>query len=441
MYVWLAVIWSSLWAIASLRRLVQGSRQLIHPVILIVWIFCVFPLIADSVMGAPEFSRFPRFAQASEDHAATDLYCVYLALIFPLLRLCGAGGDSEWSQGRALDASPAVRAISFILALLPFLLILVAPDPAMYLKYAAALDVKDGSAAAQWHAYVALAVRGSQFGVAVLLMTAKRMKFTYLICAVAVLFADAWVYGKRSTVAMAIILVLYALWQRGDLRGGRLLAFGAMGIAAMMAFSMKYQQAFRSESSVGTSYEGFRIDYGRDTQIRTSLYSYLNDHVSPVLPDGVNTLTLYFSTYVPRAIWPDKPLPYAQYFTSAVFNAPPQTWGWGVTTSVFEEWVSNLGLPALVLCPIVFALMVRWASGSESAIIKTMGLGVSILFVIQHVTSFYGVFLLWVVLRSVESVRRWTRPAPEDPSPSSTLRVPVRSGATSAGLAARGRLP
>ncbi|MGI9459667.1 MAG: hypothetical protein ACR2NF_06695, partial [Pirellulales bacterium] len=38
------------------------------------------PLLLNVLLGTPEYTQFPGFAQASEDLLANVLYCVYVAL-------------------------------------------------------------------------------------------------------------------------------------------------------------------------------------------------------------------------------------------------------------------------------------------------------------------------------------------------------------------------
>lgn len=405
----LAVLWCTAWTLSSFVKMAQGHRQLAHLLMFVCWAFLVMPLLADYFVKEPSLGRFPRMASAYADAHTLNLYLIYISIIFPVLRIIGVGRETGWRMSAPLKTSSLVTGLALLAAVTPLGLAAFSPDPSIYLKYGAALGLQPGDPSTDWHAYIALSVRFSIFAVGLLLLSQKRLTVGYWILMVIILLGDSWVYGKRSPVAMSMAIVIFALWQRGVLKGGRLALVGIAAVLGMAYFSVNYQEAHRSDSSIGTAYEGFRVDYGRDLQTRTSLYSMTREDVPDVLPEGVSTYPLYAATYVPRDFWPDKPMPYAQYFTSAAFNSPPKEWGWGVTTTIFDEWISNFGLWAMVACPVAYALFVRWASASKSPLLKTVGLGICILLVIQHVTSFYGVFLLWVVLRLVESYREHAR--------------------------------
>ncbi|MFC5433818.1 hypothetical protein [Microbacterium suwonense] len=221
-----------------------------------------------------------------------------------------------------------------------------------------------------------------------LLLSADRISPALVLSILIALSAGAWLSGKRATVAMILGGLFFAFWQRGLMRGWRLIAIGCISLIAFATFSVGYQAELRSEIVTANSYQGFRIDYGRDSQIRLSIFAQQNPERIRVLPEVGTTLPLYVGQLVPRAIWPEKPLPYSQYFTSAVFLSPPQLWGYGITTSWYEEWISNIGVAGYAVAPLLLGFMCRWANRVRDALPRAGLTVILVLLVVLHVAAF-----------------------------------------------------
>lgn len=392
-------IWATGWAWFSVRAALKGSRQLVHPLVGVAWFFFALPVALDFAVRPPELSPFPRVHEAQQDPTAYYLYLLFVAYLFPALVWSGKGRDFVVGAAGPRSFPFPLMVLLFAVALSPLGLVVAAPDPWVYSKYAISQSPDFGGSVADWHALVAAASRASMLAVGAIMLGVRRFHVPLGVLMGGILIADVWVTGKRSAVAMAGVIVLYALWQRGTIRGRGILALGLVAVVGLLGYSSGYQETYRSDSTLGAGYDTFRVDFGRDAEMRTSIYSEISEGVSSVLPEGINTVILYAATYVPRDMWPGKPLPYAQYYTSAALNSEPKEWGWGLTTSFFGEWVSNFGLLGLLISPIAYGLVVRWASGSRSPLIRTLGMGAVLLLLIQHVTAFYIVFLAWIALR------------------------------------------
>jgi hypothetical protein len=100
--------------------------------------------------------------------------------------------------------------------------------------------------------------------------------------------------------------------------------------------------------------------------------------------------------YVPRALWPEKPYPYAVYFTSALFLIPPQSLGWGMTTSWLEEAIANFSWFGFLLGPLVPALICRIGDSRQNVIAGSLTILVSSLFLAVQLAAFAPLFILWI---------------------------------------------
>lgn len=389
----------------------SGDTGAIHPVLLVTYLFFAAPIALDLTLGEPNLSAFPGFAMARRDDDTRLAYLGYVAAIFPLLYIgarLGAKAPSiklEHARG-TLRIPRLVQASAYWFLYLPLLLVALSPNPAVYASYTNIHEDGANPSVATFHAFVAIAGQAAIVAAVVLLLSKPKISIALIINITVALAVVAWLNGKRATVAMILAGVIYALWQRGSLRGSRLLATGALGVLALGLFSTYYQDNVREETAIAADYDVFRIDYGRDNQTMMSIYAAQNPDTMRILPAAGHTLPLYFGQLVPSSVWPEKPMPYSQYFTSALFLSPPQLWGWGMTTSWFEEWISNIGLAGCVVAPSVLGMLCRIPDRATSAISRTAATVVLVMLVVLEVAAFAFLVPLAIALVTWDLLRR-----------------------------------
>jgi hypothetical protein len=175
-----------------------------------------------------------------------------------------------------------------------------------------------------------------------------------------------------ASIAAAILFAGYAQWYQAN-----------------------YREAMKQSSS--WRYENFRVDYGRDHATKLALYSELNPDQIQILPARFETLVFYATLYLKREKWPEKPWPYAVYFTSAALDLPPQSLGWGFTTSCFDEALSNVGWIGLAISPLLVAMICRAGDGSRNPIVRALTLLVASLLLVVQLSAFWFLALFWLI--------------------------------------------
>jgi hypothetical protein len=199
-------------------------------------------------------------------------------------------------------------------------------------------------------------------------------------------------------VALLLFVVSYILWERGHLRGPRM-AVAALGILiAMGAYSYIYQLIYRGHNLEDNDrwYENFRMDYGRDDRIKLAIFAELHPETVRILDYRGQSLVFYAAYAVPRALWPDKPYPYAVYATSAIamFDTPRQL-GWGLTTSVFDEAIANCSWAGMLLGPALILLICRIGEACRNNMVTTLTALIACMFLAVHLNAFMVLFLIW----------------------------------------------
>lgn len=418
----MAGTWTVYWAARSIKK----SKRAAHSVIAPILIHCLFfglPLILDAVIGLPDYHIMPGFMLAMNDENVSLIYCFYVFL-FPVV-LWYSGRSSLRNSSVAFSKNSAEttkthlwipRWVHFLMTLsifLPAVVLMFAPFPQLYLLYGwTAMDLPwIPTEAADYHTLVNTVATLCVVGFAGLLATLPRLKPALIISYIPWVLLAIWIHGKRNIIAAVIIFSLMALWQRGYIRGKRIYSAGLLAIILVVGSSVLYQASVRKLTASTTSFEdvyaNMRIDYGRDATSKLAIYAELHPDQVQILEYRGQSFLFLATILVPRSMWPDKPLPYAQYMTSAMFLRPPKLWGWGITTSWFDECLSNAGLLGVILAFAVPPLICKFGDSSRSSFVKFLTMIVSSSLLILQVAAFYPLLIIWLLLCVIiKSTRR-----------------------------------
>lgn len=419
----LAFVWLAYWALRSSLWISKGRKYPVLFVILVHFLFSGIPIIRNLIFGYPVYSNKPNFSLATQDTTTNIIYYLYIS--FAVLVFWYVGKDDRKRAGstpltgkKGLDRlrknrfAGLIKPIPYILLVLPVVSLAFAPEPSIYLEYGAVLTSEElaytGHTSVfslfqdpdRYHSLIGTLTNLSLIGAIWIIATIRRINVSSLLLVAVFLGSSIWLKGKRNIVAIAVFLVTYVLWYRGTLKGKRLFVAFAVAAAMIGIYSFLYQISLRDALLMGKNemYENISIDYGRDHVIKFTIFSELNRETYPVLEYRGQSLLFNLVFLVPRELWPDKPWPYSVYFTSAVYSIQPARYiGWGYTTSLLGEAISNFSWAGLLIGPLAIALFCRLGeaenplSNSLTALLASLLLAVS-------ASPFLPLFYLWGVL-------------------------------------------
>lgn len=412
-----------LWLLASaalaLRHFAAGGQGSLSMLIITHFFFCGLPIAFDYIFGAPRYVWQPGFAVAATDPPTVLAYCLYASLCPVIWLLHGrrpkhAQEPVWWSCTSGLLLR--VRVASLGLSLLPFLLVLLTPDRELYLHYAITVRGLIGEDASIWHPVIGAAAVVAVLATAIYISTLKTVQLHHYLLPIAVVPFCCWISGKRTIVAVSLVVLGYVLWSRQVLRGRRLYLALALGLLLLVAFSFYYQSNVRYAnnpllfSGAETRYESFRIDFFRDDRIKMALYAELHPDEMQILEYRGQSVLFNLVFMLPRSLWPDKPWPYAVYFTSTMLQMYPARWlGWGMTTSWLEEAIANFGWLGVLVGPLSLSTLCRMGEAFRWPALSLLTCMVVVLLMAVQLSAFLGVFLLWVILMTLLRLERPVR--------------------------------
>src|SRR5690606_802452 len=206
-----------------------------------------------------------------------------------------------------------------------------------------------------------------------------------------------WIHGKRSIVASYIVIQYIFLLISNAIDTKKIVFQLVLVLCGFVTFLISYGKNIASNAY--ETYLGFRLDFTRDYGVKFALYNDLiiSRHI---LPYDFASFIFNFTFYIPREFWALKPQPYAVYFTNSAFGnfGGLETYGWGLTTSIFSEHISNLGWLGLISSPILIAYVLNKESKSNNPLFKLLSILISILLIALHPSAFMVLILLYLVL-------------------------------------------
>ena len=384
------------------RIATRRPRSVFFPIV-VLFLFFGLPLVFDVAIGQPRYELFPPIFVATRDAATSVMYCVAVASAGALLWLGRGKGEPKWFGvvGKArISIPPTLKLVAVGCLILPAIAVWWTPHPELYLSYGAVLTNALEMTNESGHDIVALATVLSIVGVCAIALSSKSVLRALIVLLPFIVLA-AWLNGKRHYIAFVLAILMYVVWRRGLASGRKLFVVGMICASGLAVFSYMYQSEMRGVAFAAgdreEGYENLRVDFGRDHVVQLALYPELGSGRARVLEYRGQSLLFTALFFVPRSLWPGKPLPYAQYATSAAFGTPPRLWGWGLTTSILDELVANTGFVGLLLAPLLLVVICRCGDRTRSEFVGCLSPIIACLLLVVQVSAFTVIACAWLV--------------------------------------------
>lgn len=419
------VIFCSIFMGICLKKILSGKLNVLYIVYMGFFIFYVLPIFLDIIIGKPDYSYYTNFNGfiglkfATNDVTTNIMYTVIL-VISTIFLFAFSGGrevtvDNFVENSKSLSLS-LVYPVLNILILLPLVIsiITLVSTSQSLMKLLSYEDLRllfrvNASDDFLFYYYLALiaiicfALRSILFN--------KKIIPDFLIFGLP-LFVAFGIHGKRNIIAIFAFLMLFSIILRGRVKAKNI-KYLLIGTACIILItSVFYQMSIRGIGTDGDflrSYTDFRVDFGRDHVVKLALYNKIHD--IRLIFDNSNTLL-----YIPKKILSlflniDTGQKYSVYATaSAIGDLSGFNLGWGLTTGIYDESISNFGIiGGVIFANVVLRLVFYIGDSSENMLVTLLSYAVGFLLLILQLVSFVYIFIPWmitVVLNLVMKRRR-----------------------------------
>lgn len=421
-------VWLLGWALWALRRLLRRDQNSLLFAILLIFVLYGVPAGIDFAFGIPSYFKFPGYYRACHDPRTVAVACGYISLVPICWWFFVRKRVKPLEAGLPLPSRlrTSHRLILHLGVLAPLLALLLAPDPMVYRTYGAAALRILTPYQQEYHHVLALLCTFAVLAAAGLVSGQRRLVSPQTFYLALMSLGAIWLHGKRSVVAFAAFVIGYQLWRRGWLSSKRLLPSLLVAALLLVGYTQIYQRLVREIDSTHTStaeyVERARLDFCRDHVLRLVIHAELNAQAR-VLEHRGQSFLFIATVFVPRSIWPEKPLPYARYVVSAAYGVPPQYWGWGHPSSILDESLANLGWIGALLGPLFVAGIATLGNRARTPRSRALTALVVVSFLHVQLVSFAPVALVWFLILVLDLRRNRREPRAGRP-PSTVLLAP-----------------
>lgn len=340
----------------SVKNLLAGrinAASMYYPVF---FLFFPFGLLLDFLFGSPSYYLIIPGYLVDRVGVETELIYslfVFFASLISLFYIRFGRVDNNITfdvSGRKLYF------LKFILILFIFLgpiSIFFTSQPWLYFSYAAVRDFQ-GTYIYEQHSVVAGLTLLSAFSIiAYRFIDAKKFGVKAFLL-LFILILDIYFNSKRLISFFVILFFVLDYIRFGQ---GRVYPkiFLMTAVCFVGFFYIGYEKV-DYERSQAESYAANRIDWGRDANMKFVINDVLVKNESIVDYPG-QSFVFTFLAFLPREFFENyfglnKPYAYSQYLTGKVVTGyqGPALLGWGLTTSIFDELISNFRWFGLLLC-------------------------------------------------------------------------------------------
>lgn len=303
----------------------KGNTSLNYFSIIVVYVFCVIPIILNYCIGLPKYSTlywYKPFIKPMRNQIVTIIYDVYILTSIVIMYFAGKRYLRKYEMDpKYSDVMPEVRSLGLWITiyLLPYIYILVTGKLVEFTYY--------GSLSQRGIIGTSNTIINSLILISIYSITRicfsgmfNKKKFIFLLIGS---FLLAWIQGKRFILAEMILIYLYCFSRtekRENVRKKLWVIIPIIG-CALIAFSVVYLAIIKplSDMSSESIYDMLRVDFGRDDVIKYTIYKLFMLKENILDYPGQSFLSLIF-IFIPRSIWPSKPFQHYMYLTSSILG-------------------------------------------------------------------------------------------------------------------------
>jgi oligosaccharide repeat unit polymerase len=420
--------WLLFWAFLSGKNIIFKRYYSAYLVIIINFLFFGVPLLLDLVIGEPKYDFFrglDNLRVAVRDETTFLVYCLYIAIVPVVLWYNGIPKDKE-GHGRLLINNQTFLVnligfrnryklgkqfkllmilIGYFLLFLPVILWSFSPNPGLYITYGAKGAGLLSEEEYNFHQLIHLSSLLSLGGLitVILLQKNKNLSLMNLYFWASVIIPTSitiWLNGKRHIVAFIIFALIITFLLKKAFNRVKLLAFLLGLLLVFGLFSYSYQTSLVRGIDTKQMYEISRFDYGRDHLLKLSIYSELNPHKFKILDHRLQTVYHALVLYIPRFLWPGKPIPYnyQKYVAAASFNISPKDVLFGITGTWLGESLSNFGWVGAFIGPITIALICRFGDSTKNNFLIIFTSFIALYLLLLSLGSVFRFLIIWLIL-------------------------------------------
>ncbi len=411
-----AVIYALKILIVKLKKQLISSYLFILPVLII---FYIVPYFLDTIFKI-EYDTFYYIHESIKDNVVKLFYNLYITAVLIFFIRRAKINSIKLENFKFILKNTSISLISiydkywylfWLIVLFPVFYITSFGDLNYYSTYLTRSIVNSGNIPESHLVINKLVLASVLVSVFIITVLFSKKRFQgkiiiHLISILAILILFYfWVHGKRSIVAIFLTTLITLSLVVNSISFKKLIIVSFVFLISFIGFLSLYGKNITNDFQ--DTYKALRTDFSRDYGVKFVMYNDLMLERN-ILPNKFDSFVFTLTSYIPRTIWPEKPYPYAVYFTNSAFGnfGDNELYGWGLTTSIFTESISNLGYFGLFFGPFIIFVILRKEATSTNPIFKLLSIIIAILLLLVQAVSFMVLIFIYLIMLYKEKNRR-----------------------------------
>ena len=371
----------------------------------------VVPLIVQLNEGVPDVLAHKNMQLAMENKTTDVIYGLSILLVMWLFRYLSKRlikykiASSSNSRGYFQQL---LQYVMLIFMFAPLVAAILAPSPQIYLNfsYFYTHNYSEYSDITLYHrSVVAYSMYLSLLGVCYRYYTRKNDRLNYLFYIVIIM--DTWIDGKRTILLFLMIGILASDLIKGNYSNIKTKKKQIFKTIIFVSIIFLYFIFYNDKTGKGVGinfYYLYTVYFSRMSIVKTAIYDQL--YTNTILEYPLQTIIFNMLVWVPRAIWPDKPVMYCMYFTSYA-DGTTSILPYNLQVNVWSEFVSNIGIGGFILAVAFYYYIAKKSLQSNSSFVYLLGTIFCILYCVygfEHIVM--TIFYIWLLMLVKQKIWR-----------------------------------
>lgn len=405
----ITIIIATFFLLKSINKIKKGIVNSVYIAYLGFYMFFVLPILLDVLIAYPEFSnhQFIGFYYSINDFYSELIYCIFIIYSSCFMYVFGKDKSIHKNELKKIKIKGLKnKIILYVLSMFIFV-----PSVLIIIKIKSLnLNIENifnydflrliFRRDANFLFYYYLSLLSVISFIFILFLSNKNMFYLTFIYSIPI-YISFGIHGKRNLIAIFIFLYIFVLMFKFNIKPRNYKYLFIILLFFVLTFSIVYQKDIRGinirESTV-EAYTNFRVDYGRDDVVKMAIFNNLKDE--RIMKGNGNSHLYFFKFINPHKRYFRSEYKYSVYATSVLLGYSfPRDLGWGMTTGIYDESISNYGLIfGVIISNMLVCITCRVGDKTKDGITLLFTYITVFLLQILQLTSFIFIFATWFLL-------------------------------------------
>ena len=379
--------------------LLSNKRHVADYIYIVFFIFYVLPIFLEEFVERPDYSLFfKKLDVITSDFTTTLIYNVLMIFFQIVLFRSFRKRKNMNIEVTKVHLNTFFTFLLYLIIFLPVILTLLFDEREAFLIYGgiSSRGIEDQD----FYMNIVNSTNLSVLGIGFVSIN-NNYSIKKILSYLPILLFNIWVNGKRNAIVLILLVVCYILINNKTLLIQAKVLFILVLTTVFLFFSQYYMdniKGFENEQTSDEKYATFRIDYGRDHDLKMAIFHEVSDQYPPILEYRGQSMLFILTIFVPRSIWPEKPLTYTAYFTSALLEVPPDFQNFGMTSGIFDEFIANFTLLGFFISVWILIKLIRKSEKINNTFFYLVTLLTIALLLSNDIKSYIPIFVIWFLL-------------------------------------------